>query len=221
METGRRERTKAQNRETILAAARGVFAELGFAAATVRDVIRATPLASGTFYNYFKSKEEVYQALRDRSALEVRPLLREARSAAAGGEAFVAANFQVYFRFLAGRHDGAAAPEASRFRMDSPEVLAGMAELQEDISAAIARGLFAPLDAGLLAAAISGIAFEVGESVKQGRDAEDAAAFATALVMGGIKALAAPLPGALASQPGGTPPTMPAPPAPDGADSPN
>ena len=67
--TSRRELTKAQNREVILAAARRVFAEIGFAKATVRDVIRATPLASGTFYNYFKSKEEVYQALRDDMAL--------------------------------------------------------------------------------------------------------------------------------------------------------
>src|ERR1700753_1683885 len=99
----RRGPPKRQNRETILAAARGVFAELGFAAATVRDVIRATPLASGTFYNYFKSKEEVYQALRDQVALEVRPALREARQAAGTGEGFVAANFQVYFRFIAQR----------------------------------------------------------------------------------------------------------------------
>ena len=60
---GKREETKAQNRAVILDAARRVFAEMGFAAATVRDIIRATPLASGTFYNYFKSKEEVFQAI--------------------------------------------------------------------------------------------------------------------------------------------------------------
>ena len=54
--------------EMILEAARGVFAELGYGAATVRDIIRATTLASGTFYNYFKSKEEIYQAIRDEAA---------------------------------------------------------------------------------------------------------------------------------------------------------
>jgi len=214
METpGRRERTKAQNRETILTAARGVFAELGFAAATVRDVIRATPLASGTFYNYFKSKEEVYQALRDQVALEVRPRLRAARLAAASGEDFVAANFRAYFRFIAERRGAAPAAEASRFRMDSPEVLAGLAELREDISAAIARGLFPPLDAGLLASAIAGIAFEMGESVKQGRDPDAAALFAIGLVMGGISAL----PGPRSDMPS----TEPAPPPPAGADSPS
>src|ERR1700761_7496812 len=93
----RREKAKAQNRETILAAAKSVFAELGFAAATVRDIIRATPLASGTFYNYFKSKEEVYQALRDDVALAIRPKLREARLAATSREEFLAAGFRAFF----------------------------------------------------------------------------------------------------------------------------
>jgi hypothetical protein len=79
--------------------------------------------------------------------------------------------------------------EASRFRMDSPEVLAGFAELREDIEAAIARGVFPPLDAGLLAPAIIGIAFELAQQVKAGRDAEDAVGFATALVLGGVAAL--------------------------------
>jgi AcrR family transcriptional regulator len=63
--TGKREQTKALNRQLILNAARQVFAATGYGPATVREIIRATPLASGTFYNYFKSKEEVYQASRD------------------------------------------------------------------------------------------------------------------------------------------------------------
>src|SRR5579864_1143171 len=91
--SGRRELTKIQNRQTILAAGRQVFAEMGFGAATVRDIIRATPLASGTFYNYFKSKEEVYQAIRDEAALAIRPRLREERAKAATMEEFVHASF--------------------------------------------------------------------------------------------------------------------------------
>ena len=53
---GKRERTKVANRQAILDAAREVFGELGYDAATVRDIIRRTGLASGTFYNYYKSK---------------------------------------------------------------------------------------------------------------------------------------------------------------------
>jgi AcrR family transcriptional regulator len=42
-----------------LQAARRVFALIGYEATTVRDIIRETDLASGTFYNYFKSKDEL------------------------------------------------------------------------------------------------------------------------------------------------------------------
>ena len=186
----RREQTKIQNRETILAAARQVFAQLGFAAATVRDLIRATPLASGTFYNYFKSKEEVYQALRDEVALTIRPRLREARLQAASREEFLASSFDAFFRFVAeDRGSRQSVPE--RFRMDSPEVLAGFAELREDIEAAMARGLLPETDAAALGAALTGVAFELAERVKAGADVEAMTRFATALFLGGLAALPA------------------------------
>src|SRR6185436_1007303 len=54
---GKREQTKVQNRQAILDAARDVFGEKGYEAATVRDIIRRTGLAAGTFYNYYRSKE--------------------------------------------------------------------------------------------------------------------------------------------------------------------
>src|SRR5476649_2543458 len=97
---GKREQTKVQNRDLILEAARQVFAELGFGAATVRDIIRATPLASGTFYNYFKSKEEVYQAIRDEVALAIRPRLRETRARAETVEDFISGSFRTFFEFV-------------------------------------------------------------------------------------------------------------------------
>jgi AcrR family transcriptional regulator len=189
MPASRRELTKARNRETILAAARTVFARMGFAAATVRDVIRATPLASGTFYNYFKSKEEVYQALCDDRALAARPRLRAARQAAATAEEFLAGGFRAFFQFvLEDRAEAPPAIETSHIRMDSPEVLAGFAELREDISAAIARGLLPAMDADFLSAALTGVAFELAERVKAGADVESATRFATAIFLGGLPA---------------------------------
>jgi AcrR family transcriptional regulator len=189
--SGRRARSKLQNRELILAAARRVFSEMGFAAATVRDVIRATPLASGTFYNYFKSKEEVYQALRDEVALAVRPGLRAARRAAATPEEFLAASFRSFLdAALAHGPDFAPRPEgALRFRMDTPEVLAGIVELKEDIDDAITRGLLPPVDARRLTAAIVGLGFELAQNLEGPQDAAAAADFATRLVLGGLENL--------------------------------
>ncbi|MGH8481879.1 MAG: helix-turn-helix domain-containing protein, partial [Nevskiaceae bacterium] len=50
---GKRDQNKRANRAAILDAARRVFLERGYEAVTIRDVIRQTELASGTFYNYF------------------------------------------------------------------------------------------------------------------------------------------------------------------------
>src|SRR5579862_9591601 len=72
---GKRELTKAANRQTILQAAREVFSEMGFDAATVRDIIRRTNLSVGAFYNYYRSKEEVFDALADDGARRFRPIL--------------------------------------------------------------------------------------------------------------------------------------------------
>jgi AcrR family transcriptional regulator len=161
---------------------------LGFATATVRDIIRATPLASGTFYNYFKSKEEVYQALRDEVALKVRPRLREARRSANSREEFLASSFRTFFQFVA-ENRCHTQPVPERFRMDSPEVLAGFAELREDIAAAMARGLLPSTDEGALGAALTGVAFELADRVKAGANVEATARFATALFLGGLEAL--------------------------------
>ena len=73
---GKRELTKVQNRLAILDAAREVFGELGYETATVRDIIRRTGLAAGTFYNYFRSKEEVFAALSDDGARRFAPILK-------------------------------------------------------------------------------------------------------------------------------------------------
>jgi AcrR family transcriptional regulator len=192
---GRREQTKVQNRELILEAARQVFAELGFGATTVRDIIRATPLASGTFYNYFKSKEEIYQAIRDDVALAIRPRLREERLRAKTVEEFISGTFRTFMEFVADDHVNFRTirhtADTTRVRMDTPEVVAGFEELREDIEQAIRDGLFPPVDADFLMAAIVGVAFEVGERMvlRERRDPAAAATFATALFIGGIRTL--------------------------------
>ena len=192
---GKRERTKAENRQAILDAARLVFAELGYGETTVRDIIRRTGLASGTFHNYFKSKEEVFQALMDASALRMRPRIRAERIRAANFEEFISASFRAYFDYIAQdeemhriirRKSG-----AMRVRMDTPEVVAVFDELHLDIERAIAQGVLPNVDPDYLTAAFVGIAFEVGD-IMQTRDpfdADEAAEFATKLFLGGVNAL--------------------------------
>src|SRR5258707_7379951 len=89
LNVGKREQTKVANRQAILDAAREVFGELGYETATVRDIIRRAGLAAGTFYNYYRSKEEAFAALADDGARRVGPILKGLRGHAHSFETFV------------------------------------------------------------------------------------------------------------------------------------
>ena len=192
---GKREEAKASNRQAILDAARRVFVELGYGATTVRDIIRATDLASGTFYNYFKSKEEVFQALQDDTALRVRPRLRAERIRARNFEEFISGSFRTFFDFVKNDQTTFATMrrnhELQNVRIDTPEVIAGFDELRADLEVAIAKGVVPETDADLLMAAMVGVAFEVANHLIRRDDlsVDDAAKFATALFLGGVHAL--------------------------------
>src|SRR3954454_24531590 len=91
---GRREATKHANRSAILDAAREVFADLGYGAATVRDIVRRTDLATGTFYTSSPEKEAVSRALLDESAREALERVRAARRQATDLDDFVRAGYR-------------------------------------------------------------------------------------------------------------------------------
>jgi AcrR family transcriptional regulator len=188
--TGKRAQTKEHNRRVILDAARVVFGRHGYRTATVRDIIGATALASGTFYNYFKSKEDVFAALRDEIAGEVAPLLRAERERAQTAEEFVASTFRTFLVYMADRPSNLEAISArdDQMALISRMIVVGSDDLRRDIEDAIARGLIANVDAELLAAAIVGIAFEVAETMNR-RDPPDVdgmARFCSDLVLHGV-----------------------------------
>src|SRR6201995_6187629 len=85
---GRREQNKAENRAALLKAARTVFAEIGYGAAGVRDIVRRTDLASGTFYNYFKDKAEIFEAVVGELTGELLKRHRSGRASATTPEQF-------------------------------------------------------------------------------------------------------------------------------------
>jgi len=194
-ETGRRAATKAANRAAIVAAARAVFAEMGYGGATVRDVVRRTALASGTFYNYFADKESLFRAVLEESAEEVRARVRTARRQATSLEEFVAAGYREYFGFLASDPEAFELMRRNsgtiRAMFDEPIFGAGVEELEADLRAAISAGIVPPLDAQYMAAAMVGAALEVGVTMvrREPPDVEGATRFATDVVLGGIERL--------------------------------
>lgn len=190
---GRRERTKRRNRDAILTAAREVFAELGYGAATVRDIVRRTDLATGTFYNYFPNKESVLRALVEGSAAELRMRTRSARRRARTLEEFVGDAYLETFVFVASdpamfqllrRNAG-----TIRALMDEPLLGVAAEELLEDLRGAVRAGDLPDHDAEYMAAAMIGTAFELAVRMveREPVDPERAARFATELFLGALE----------------------------------
>ena len=192
---GRRAATKAANRAAILDAARGVFGELGYGGTSVRDVIRRTDLASGTFYNYFPDKESLFRAVLEQSAAKVRARVQTARREARSLEEFVAAGYREYFRYLADDPEAFALMRRNsgtiRDMFDEPIFGAGIDELAADLRNAMAVGIVPPIDAEYMAAAMVGAALEVGVAMvrREPPDVEGATQFATRVFLGGIERL--------------------------------
>jgi AcrR family transcriptional regulator len=194
---GKRERNKAENRAAILAAARRVFAELGYEAATIRDVIGATNLAAGTFYNYFPDKESVLRALLDGKMNLMLERWQKERIGADTVDEIVRRSLGLSFAMVAEDTEVFALLHrnagALRGVLDEPGFLANRRALQEDLRRALKRPGAPALDVEYLTAAITGLAVEVAASALD-RDPtamQDAAAFATSMVLGGIRASAA------------------------------
>src|SRR5690242_18501399 len=98
--SGRREQNKAENRAALLKAARTVFAEMGYGAAGVRDIVRRTDLASGTFYNYFKDKAEIFEAVVREMSVEIMRRHRGGRAKARTAEEFFRSHISTYINFV-------------------------------------------------------------------------------------------------------------------------
>lgn len=193
---GKREQTKQQNREAILQAAREVFGQLGYEAATVRDIIRRTGLAAGTFYNYFRCKEDVREALAADGARRFAPVLKSLRSLAPDFEGFAQAAIGAYFEFLAEEHAAwtarrPAGETHAYVRRQSPEHQAVFAEVRGVIEEAIAARQAPSADADYLAAACIGLVREVGDKMLENRPADTAGAteFTLAMILGGMRGL--------------------------------
>lgn len=194
--TGRRERTKAANRTAILSAAREVFSQHGYDAASVRDIVRRTDLASGTFYNYFPDKASIFRALVEHTAADARRRVRAGRQ---GPEGLVEGGFRAFFSFIADDPVTFAFMRRNlgtiREQFQDAALPAGIGELEADLRAAIAGGRLPAVDVVYCAHAMAAVALELGELLvaRQPPDVEGATRFATALFSGGLERPAAAL----------------------------
>ncbi len=189
---GRREQNKAENRAALLKAARSVFAEIGYGAAGVRDIVRRTDLASGTFYNYFKDKEEIFSAVVVDMSAELLARHQKGRVKAKTAEEFIRSHCTVYMNFVAADPEilafGRNNVGAVRNLIDKPDLRHLADALNADIVSAISRGILPNVDPAYLIASLSGIVFEISVIMlsRTPVDPAGAADFAARMLLGGL-----------------------------------
>ena len=194
--TTRRIEQKRENRAKLLAAARKVFAEKGLGAATARDIVRETDLATGTFYNYFEDKEDAFRAvLADFTAQASARTGEMRRQAGIGLEDRIFNAYCAYFELvvedpqmfdvLRRNPDAVAVVGASVFEQ-------AVREFVEDMGAWVAEGeLAAEVEPWLLyvARSLAGGAFQIAAHMADEgvSDVDATARFCTRLMLDGIR----------------------------------
>lgn len=196
---GKRESNRIRNRNAILVAARECFREKGYDNSTIRDIVRKTGLAAGTFYNYFSSKQDIFAALLTDFLNHLNLNLTHYRKTAGTGEDFIQSAYLALFRAtandplvyeLAHRND-----HAIRELFGSDILGLAMLSLEEDVRDAVDRGLLPNVDQDYLCAAFFGAAYEMSLRVARRaraapdngeQEAEAAAHFASTLFLGGL-----------------------------------
>jgi AcrR family transcriptional regulator len=181
MGVSRREATKEANRAALLAAAREVFAEHGYEGAGVRDVVRRTNLAPGTFYNYFDGKDAIFRAVLEQAGGEARRQVREARLDAVTNEGFVVAGFRALFAFIA------ADPGLFAFLERNADAVlpAAVEELREDLAGRLADGV----DVEYTAHAMAAVGLRIGALMltREPVAVDEATVFAAGLFTGDLR----------------------------------
>ena len=151
---GARETNKTKNRQAIIEAGIRVFISKGVSETTVRDIIRSTGLASGTFYNYFNSKEEVLVAIFNDFAKEVGKTVRDDNVQPNNFEEFLRIKLTRFFKFVSSK------PEifmimsnnhnlVNNFSINTPQIILEIDYLKEEISDYIKKGVFPNFDVEL------------------------------------------------------------------------
>ncbi len=187
--TERGERT----RRNLLAAAEVEFGEKGFHNASISSITQRAGVAQGTFYLYYRSKEEIFRALVEHMNRTMRRYLSEAIEGAANRAEAERIGLEAFLRFCR-EHENLyrivmesqfVDPEAHRWYF---QTLAG--GYAERLEAAQSRGEVRLGDPYTQALALIGIAFFMGKRhliwSEDGTPESDVLAAATEIIQHGI-----------------------------------
>ena len=160
----RRQRDRLRHKEEILAAALKLFSDRGFHDVSMQEIATEAEFATGTLYNFFPSKDALFDELLDGSAERITSEL----AAILGQPGTEVERLSRYFRSLPSQLEmhapfiklyvsevGTRGAKLAKDR-DKEEVSAAMAlKVQDLLESGIRKGYFRPVDAEVAAIAIT------------------------------------------------------------------
>ena len=182
---GKRETNKETNRIKIIASGIEIFSKKGISETTVRDIIRNTGLASGTFYNYFKNKEEVLIAAIDDAAYDLAKILEKGRKKANNLEEFIEFQVDPFFEMVSKLPElflllSTNLEVVDRFTIQTPQMTLAIEDLKKDLELAIKNKIIPDVDidyfSAVFSSTIEAVAIEYVKNNKK-TDLENAKAF--------------------------------------------
>ena len=96
----KRQLNKQQNRDSIILASRKVFTEKGLDNSNVREIVSQAGLGSGTFYNYFDDKVEVFLVIVNRLINEFSNFIIPEINKAKTFDELVSISFNSWFNWI-------------------------------------------------------------------------------------------------------------------------
>ena len=166
---GKRQTNKETNRVKIIESGIEIFSKKGISGTTVRDIIRNTGLASGTFYNYFKNKEEVLIAAMDDAAYDLAKILEKGRKEASNLEEFIEFQVDPFFEMVSELPElffilSTNLEVIDRFTIQTPQMTLAIEDLKKDLELAIKNKIIPDVDidyfSTVFSSVIEGVAIE-------------------------------------------------------------
>jgi AcrR family transcriptional regulator len=192
--SAKREATRIRNRDAIKKAAWEVFCSRGLDGATVRDIVGASGVSIGTFYNYYGTREAVFQELLADLADQARTISAKARAGQDNLHPMLAESYRHFLSFILGV-DGALDFCARNqhhirsflFTLDATSGL--LSDIRADIVRVMPQATFTQSELRQVAMLIVANALEIllqAREEQQALDVDTASAFITRLIVSGI-----------------------------------
>ncbi len=166
---------RAETKARLLAAARSLFIEMGFAETSTPELVRKAGVTRGALYHHFEDKTDLFRALAAQEAWAVAQTIEQATRDVADPSEAMMVGTNAYF-------DAMAVPGRAKILLsDAPSVLGhdealaltkseGSESLKEGLREAIPELTDADLDAltNVLSAAFDRAALEIAEGADRG-----------------------------------------------------